>query len=147
MDDGWETARNPNRPPELKTDPATGLVDMPGAQEWSVLRLAAVAGSISELHIDTAHFRGNYPESVLVESCDAPHATSKQLMGDGVEWRPLLERVRLGPDELRKFAKEDLVAHTASSRATHIRVTMLPDGGIMRVRAFGEAVEPMPEEA
>jgi allantoicase len=44
-------------------DPGTGLVHMPGAQDWCVLRLAAVAGGVEKVEIDTAHFRGNYPES------------------------------------------------------------------------------------
>ena len=48
MDDGWETARNPQRPPVLRKDPATGLVDMPGVDDWAVLRLCAVAGGISK---------------------------------------------------------------------------------------------------
>ncbi|EOD08370.1 hypothetical protein EMIHUDRAFT_459309 [Emiliania huxleyi CCMP1516] len=128
MDHGWETARNPNRPAVLRQDPSSGLVDMPGASEWCVFRLAAVAGGIERLEIDTAHFRGNYPESCLVEVCDAPHAEVQDLLEGAGEWRPLL-------DEL----------DSSAGRATHARVSIFPDGGIMRVRAFGRAVAPMPE--
>lgn len=110
MGSGWETARNPRRPPVLETDPKTGFVNMPGVSDWSVLRLAAVGESIESLTIDTqyvclwwclqcrfvecdvqrdacAHllpcgccsfYRGNYPESVVVESCYAPDATAQQ---------------------------------------------------------------------
>ena len=158
MDDGWETARNPNRPLQLRKDPATGLVDMPGAKEWAVLRLAAVSGGVTELHVDTAHFKGNFPESCVVETCDAPHALTEALLADDDEgvasadtspvvWRPLLERTRLGPDAIHKFEAQDLVAKTANARATHLRVTMYPDGGIMRMRLFGRAIEPLCEDA
>ena len=148
MDDGWETARNPRRPAAIVRNEETGLVDMPGASDWCVLRLAAVAGKIDEVQIDTAHFRGNYPESILVEACDAAHASSDALLDGamGVEWQTLLPRTRLGPDAIHSFKADALVAEAASRRATHVRVTIFPDGGISRVRAIGEAVEPMPVE-
>ena len=148
MDDGWETARNPRRPHAIVKDPETGLVHMPGAFDWSVLRLAAVAGKISSVEIDTAHFRGNYPESVLVEAANAPHSASSALLNpgdDSVEWSTLLPRTTLGPDAIHTFDLADL-AERAAERTTHLRVTIFPDGGIMRVRAFGEAVEAMPTE-
>lgn len=53
MGSGWETARNPRRPPVLETDEESGFVKMPGVSDWSVLRLAAVGGSIETLTIDT----------------------------------------------------------------------------------------------
>lgn len=150
MDDGWETARNPRRPHVIVKDPSTGLVHMPGAQDWSVLRLAAVAGNISTVEIDTANFRGNYPESVLVEACDAPHAAPADLLNPesaAIAWRPLLPRTTLGPDAIHTFGAADLDAASATQRATHLRVTIFPDGGISRVRAFGEAIEAMPPES
>lgn len=146
MGEGWETARNPRRPYVIAKD-AAGMVDMPGAEDWAVLRLAAVAGSIDELVIDTHHFKGNYPESVKVEACDAPGAASGDLLDDSaaspIAWRPLLPRVQLGPDAIHTFGKAELAS---AGRVSHVRVTILPDGGIMRVRAIGEAVAPMPDE-
>ena len=153
MDDGWETARNPNRPAVIRRDEGTGLVHMPGVRDWCVLRLAAVASRVRKLEIDTAHFRGNFPESCLVEACDAPLATAAQLLDDtggagggGVEWRPLLERTRLGPDAIHRFEREALTER-ADSRVTHVRVSILPDGGISRVRAICDAAEAMGAEA
>lgn len=52
---------------------------MPHARDWSVLRLGAVAASVEELVVDTAHYRGNYPESVLIEAADAPEARPRRL--------------------------------------------------------------------
>ena len=54
----------------------------------------------------------------------------------------LLPRTRLGPDAIHTFDETALVADGA--RATHLRVTIFPDGGIMRVKAFGQAIEPLP---
>jgi len=158
MGDGWETARNPRRPRVIVKDAASGLVHMPHARDWCVLRLGAVADAIDELTIDTHHFRGNYPESVLVEACDAPHATPAELLaghdapggGDGGDgggsggggglWRELLPRTRLGPSAEHTFASDAL----RGGRVSHVRVTTMPDGGIMRVRAVGRAAAPMP---
>lgn len=144
MDDGWETARNPNRPAVIEKDGSTGLVHMPGVDDWCILRLGALTSGIDELVIDTSHFRGNYPESVRVEVADAPAATSAELLGGGVEWKPLLRRTTVGPDADHSFRIGDGLER--AGRASHVRVTILPDGGIMRVRAFGEAVAPMPAE-
>ena len=60
MGAGWETARNPRRPAVLETDEVSGFVNMPGVRDWAVLRLAAVAGQIESLTIDTHFFRGNF---------------------------------------------------------------------------------------
>ena len=150
MDDGWETARNPNRPPVILKDEQSGLVHMPGVSDWCVLRLAAVGARLKELVIDTAHYRGNYPESVTVEACYAPDAPSAALLDDSDDgnarmgWRTLLPRTRLGPDAIHSFEGDVLAAEVASGRISHLRVRILPDGGIMRVRAFGDAVEAMP---
>ena len=205
MGDGWETARNPNRAGVIKRDPVTGMVDMPGVSDWVrararlrpapppvppppvartrpppaqvLLRLAAV-GTVDELLIDTEHFKGNFPESVRVEACNAPAATVADI-ADGAEWRELLPRTRLGPDAEHRFSKEQLkcilprppplrttpslapatpgaaepTAPPAASclRSTlgsvsHLRVSIFPDGGIMRVRAFGNAEAPMPAD-
>ena len=115
-----------------------------------MLRLAAVAGKVDEVVIDTANFRGNFPESVLVEACDAADAPSSALLGGegagAIQWEALLARTRLGPDAIHTFSASDLVRERASKPTTHVRVTILPDGGISRVRVVGEAVEAMPPE-
>jgi len=134
MGAGWETARNPRRPPQLTTD-GSGFVDMPGVREWCVLRLAAIGGSIETLTIDTHFFRGNFPESVVVEACDAPNASTRALLSDGktadetadetVEWAELLPRTRLGASAEHVFGASQLRPH---GRVTHVRVSIYPDG-------------------
>ena len=155
MGAGWETARNPRRPAEIVTDAATGLVHMPGASDWCVLRLAAVAGKVERLVIDTCHFRGNFPESVLVEALHAPAASTDEVVAsaetsnidDGSAaaggWRVLLPRTRLGPDAEHEFGPGELEGASGDDRISHLRVSIFPDGGIMRVRLHAEAVAPL----
>ena len=57
-------------------------------------------------------------------------------------WRELLPRTRLGPDAQHAFGVDAL----RGGRVSHVRVTIFPDGGIMRVRALGAAAAPMPPE-
>ncbi|KAJ3227009.1 hypothetical protein HK099_003632 [Clydaea vesicula] len=64
MYDGWETARNPNRP-EVFLVGDDGQLICPGA-EWCVLKLGT-KGIVSKIEIDTAWFKGNYPESFTLE--------------------------------------------------------------------------------
>ena len=64
MGDGWETARKITRPPVLVVDPSSGLVQGLGS-DWAILELGT-AGVVSKIEIDTAHFKGNYPESCQV---------------------------------------------------------------------------------
>lgn len=105
-----------------------------------VVRLGAVCALVEELVVDTEHFKGNYPESVVVEACSAPDATDAAFSaadgGAGVEWRELLPRSRLGPDQAHEYAlgKGEL---QRCEDVTHVRVTIFPDGGIMRLRVRG----------
>ncbi|KAL1518615.1 hypothetical protein AB1Y20_002903 [Prymnesium parvum] len=144
MGSGWETARNPRRPPVLQTDAATGFVDMPGVNDWCVLRLGAVAGAVESLTIDTNFFRGNFPESVTVEACYSPEAATEQLLdatsGSSIEWKELLPRTRVAASTEHIFSSADLLPH---GKVSHLRVSIFPDGGIMRVRAIGRAVAPL----
>lgn len=63
MGDGWETARRMDRPPVLECD-ETGNLTQKG-NEWAVMQLG-MPGEVSSVVIDTAHFKGNFPESVKV---------------------------------------------------------------------------------
>ena len=53
MSDGWETKRRRG----------------PG-HDWAVIRLAA-RGEIRRVEVDTAHFKGNYPDTCSLEAADA----------------------------------------------------------------------------
>jgi allantoicase len=121
MSDGWETRRRRE----------------PG-HDWVIVKLG-MAGSIDRIEIDTAHFKGNFPDSCSVEACyvEGGQAEISRLTSDSsaAEWRQLLPRIPLKANRLHIFRKQlhDLGA------ATHVRLNIFPDGGVSRFRVFGRA--------
>jgi len=146
MSDGWETARHPNRPAILKRNPVTGLVDT-DLMDWAVIKLGAVAKSVDKLIVDTAHFRGNFPESCTVEGCYAPNTPDVTVcdsqIKSGVQWFPILSRTRLSAHAEHTFRRSEL--QNNDNPVSHVRISIFPDGGISRIRVFGVAFEPMIE--
>ena len=113
MGDGWETARRRG----------------PG-NDWVILALGA-AGTIESVEIDTAHFKGNYPDRVSLEAANFPDHGSA--VHDCDAWRTLLSESKLEMDALHSF--EDTLVDTGV--VTHVRMSIYPDGGISRLRLFG----------
>ncbi|MFF2849061.1 allantoicase [Streptomyces sp. NPDC058001] len=125
--DGWETRRRRGVSAEHPW-PADDDHD------WALLRLGA-PGVIRGVVIDTAHFRGNYPRAVSVEAVALPGAPSPDdLLSDDVKWTTLVERALVGGHAANGFAVD------VEQRFTHVRITQHPDGGIARVRVYGEVV-------
>lgn len=112
MGEGWETKRSPF----VKSD-------------WVVIRLGA-PGALSELLIDTTHFKGNYPEQAKVEAIYWPDAPPHALI-QPMPWIEIVGPTQLGPDQITRCMVEQ------AGPWTHLRVTMLTDGGIARFRALG----------
>jgi allantoicase len=114
--DGWETRRRRE----------------PGA-DFVIIRLAAPA-IVRGVNIDTAHFRGNYPPAGSVDGATLlGYPTAAEVRAAG--WTPLAGRADLGGD------RANLVPVTAPDRlVTHVRLTIYPDGGVARLRVFGEVV-------
>ena len=114
MGDGWETRRS--RPP---------------GRDWSIVRLAA-PGAIHRVEIDTDHFKGNAPDHCSLEGIHLPGATAEALTSPSATWTPLLPDTKLQPHERHRF--EDLAS---ADVFTHVRLSIVPDGGIARLRLFG----------
>jgi len=142
MDEGWETARNPQRPAVLSLTPE-GLLDLPVEMaDWVVVRLAC-PGEVAAVRIETTHFKGNCPEAFTLEYGDfstegVERAGELEHVLHG-EWAPLLSRKeRLSPHSEAEFtaARGDLAS---GARATHLRLRIFPDGGVARLRVFGKA--------
>ena len=152
MGDGWETARHPDRPPIVQTDPVTGLV-MNDLSDWCVLKLGVPTKCVERVLLDTAHFKGNYPESVMVEAGLSSGIDAENIIYDGnsnatddVEWVPLLRRTKLAADsifvyELIKGELENFLSLNGNQNSnrvvSHVRVHIFPDGGLSRVRIYG----------
>ena len=106
MGDGWETARS--RHPDHK--------------DWVIIKLGAPTIA-TKIVVDTAHFRGNYPQSVDVfgGSTDAV---------DG-NWTVLVPRTETQADFEHEYTIQD------NTPITHVRLTIYPDGGVKRIRVYG----------
>lgn len=111
MGDGWETARRRG----------------PG-NDWVILALAQ-PGVIERVEVDTAHFKGNYPDRV---SLDAALFESDELATpDSPHWQTLLGETKLKMDQQHYF--ETL---QALGDVSHVRMSIYPDGGVSRLRLF-----------
>ncbi|MBC7932404.1 MAG: allantoicase [Rubrivivax sp.] len=115
--DGWESRRK----------------RVPGF-DWCLIRLA-LPGIVRGVVVDTSFFRGNYPESCSLEACVAgPNATPEELASDATRWVEILPTSRLNGDSQNPFAIE------SGERFTHLRFKIYPDGGVARLRVYGEVV-------
>ncbi|MDT0436194.1 MULTISPECIES: allantoicase [Streptomyces] len=125
--DGWETRRRRGTGAEHPWPTAED-------HDWALVRLGA-PGVVRGIVVDTAHFRGNYPQAVSVEATSVAGSPSpEELLGDDVTWTTLLPRTPVGGHAANGFAV------TAERRFTHLRVRQHPDGGIARLRVHGEVV-------
>lgn len=116
MGDGWETKRR--RAPGF---------------DWCVLALGQ-AGTIEKIEIDTAHFKGNFPAQVSIQAVYVEDATDPQLIPQSMFWPFLLEAQDMQMDHVHNYINEVL----AHEKISHIRVNMIPDGGISRIRLWGK---------
>ena len=58
-------------------------------------------GILSSIEIDTAHFKGNFPESCEVHATHSPLIVPEGL--SETDWRLVLPRTRLGPHRQHQF--------------------------------------------
>jgi allantoicase len=103
--DGWETRRH--RAPD---------------HDWCLIRLGA-PGVIRGVVVDTAHFKGNFPEKCSLEAS-----------ADLEQWTEILPPSPLVGDAQNLFTIDD------PYRYTHLRLHIYPDGGVARLRVHGEVV-------
>jgi allantoicase len=106
--DGWES-----RP---KTVPG---------HDWAVIKLG-LRGTIAGVDIDTNHFLGNHP----------PHASLQAACVVGVpnenDWQEILSKSQLEP------GSQNLFEITSNNEWTHLRLHIYPDGGVARLKVYGE---------
>ncbi|XP_049808414.1 allantoicase-like [Schistocerca nitens] len=133
MGDGWETARRLDRPAVLEED-ARGILQVLGS-EWAIFRMGH-PGTIGMVEVDTAHFKGNYPDSIRIEGVYFDHQVEDTVMceNNNVPWKTLLPPQKLFPHKQHLFSKDQL---RSKGPFTHVRVTIAPDGGISRLRLWG----------
>jgi len=113
MGDGWETARRRG----------------PG-NDWVIAALGS-PGVVERVEVDTAHFKGNYPDRVSVEA--ALFENHDAASPDSERWQTLLPESKLAMDQQHYFESE----LTDLGPVSHVRMSIYPDGGVSRLRVFG----------
>ena len=115
MGDGWETRR--------RREPGN---------DWALIALGH-PGVISKIEVDTAHFKGNYPDRCSIQAALVKGGTEESLVTQSMFWKTLLPEQKLEMDAIHEFENE--VANIGP--VSHIRLNIIPDGGVSRLRLFG----------
>jgi allantoicase len=117
MGDGWETKR--------RRDPGP---------DWSIVKLAA-QGSVEKVIVDTCHFKGNFPDTFKLEGIN----TSSDDFNDAnaeLDWQTIIPQTKLYAHREHLFINE--IATDKLQAFTHVKLSIYPDGGISRMRVFGQ---------
>ena len=113
--DGWESRRR----------------RVPG-HDWCIVQLG-MRGIVHGVNVDTSHFTGNFPAQCSIEAIDAPKGVkAAHYAVEGAPWTTILEKsvLRGNADNLFEIADR--------RPWTHLRLSIYPDGGVARLRVFGE---------
>ncbi len=120
MGDGWETRRRRD-----------------DGSDWCVLALGHAA-TVDEVLVDTAHFKGNYPDRVMLQAAGlAPDMRDDEAVAASENWPVLMPERKVGPDAEHRFRKS---VHDIGP-VTHVRLNIYPDGGVSRLRILGRLGE------
>ncbi len=115
--DGWETQRK-------RSD----------GHDVCIIRLGT-PGAVHGVVFDTTHFRGNAPTQVLLEGIVAPYTASADELNARTDWHAIVVETPVKPN-----TENTVTLATPSARATHVRLHIFPDGGVARLRIFGDVV-------
>ncbi|WP_431231845.1 hypothetical protein ACQ856_20280 [Mycolicibacterium psychrotolerans] len=111
--DGWETRRHAPAP------------------DWVIIRLG-VPGRLHTVDVDTRFFTGNHPTGCTLYA--ATLAAGTDSCDPRVDWRLLSPLTALKADAHNPIAVDD------PRRYTHLKLVIASDGGVARLRAYGDPV-------
>lgn len=111
--DGWESRRK----------------RVPG-HDWAVVQLAT-PGKIAGFDIDTNFFLGNHPPHTSIEAINIIDALSVNDW-DKLDWKEILPKSHLDA------GSQNFYESSSNEIFTHLRLHIYPDGGVARLRVYGE---------
>ncbi|CAN6611248.1 allantoicase [Trichomonascus vanleenenianus] len=110
QEDAWQTARTRGE-----------------HYDWAIIKLGA-PGRINKIVVDTAFFIGNCPLKAAIQGINS---STDDIKESDSKWVDILEPSETAPDAENEFPiKNDNVV-------THVKLKMIPDGGMKRLRVFG----------
>ena len=123
--DGWETRRRRD-----------------AGHDACIVRLG-LAGLVRTAVVDTRYFRGNFPAACRLEGVSLARAAPlAALLDEALVWHPLLAEVPLAGDAENRFELPEPAG--AVLPTSHVRFSILPDGGVARLRLLGEVLPDWP---
>lgn len=117
--DGWETQRRRG----------------PG-HDYVIIRLG-LPGRVRGVCVDTTHFRGDAPAECQLEGIETELHAPLDALKTEAGYSTLLQRTPLRPNTQNTFS---IPSDAAARRVTHVRLRIYPDGGVARLRIYGEVV-------
>ena len=112
MGDGWETRR--------RREPGN---------DWLIIQLGKM-GFLTKAEVDTAFFKGNYPESCSIQAINTDDISKVK----DEDWLTIIPKSILNADKVHKFS---ISTKFHSTEFSHIKLNIFPDGGVSRLRIFG----------
>ena len=106
--DGWESRRKRT----------------PG-HDYLIIKLGK-PGSISKVNVDTSHFNGNQPSLISIDACNSKSNNTKNF-----KWKTLVSKKKT------KANSPHIFKTSSKSVFTHIKLNIFPDGGVARLRLYG----------
>ncbi len=120
MGDGWETRRSRGK-----------------NFDWLIIKFGK-PGLIKKLEIDTHHFKGNYPDTCSIQTANiSKNLSNKLLVNNSKNWKFILNKSKLSANKKHVF-KKFLIKR---NKENYLKINIHPDGGISRIRAFGNFVK------
>ena len=107
--DGWESRRKRQH-----------------GHDFCVVRLSA-PGVIRVIEISTEYFTGNFPPLASLDGCRLDHDPN-----DETEWTEILSQESLQGNNRHFFKLDNEISWS------HVRLNIYPDGGVARLRIYGE---------
>ena len=111
--DGWESRRKRT----------------PG-HDWAVIQLAT-SGRITGFDIDTNFFLGNHPPHASLEGAYLDNLSPVPIW-DKMNWKEILPKSHLDA------GSQNFYLSNGNDLFTHLRLHIYPDGGVARLRVYGE---------
>jgi allantoicase len=89
---------------------------------------------VEEVIADTLHFRGNFPQALEVY---AINSDEHEVPADHPDWELIVPKSPCAKDTEHAFPST-LLLNTEGKVVSHVKLVIIPDGGVKRLRVFGK---------